>query len=335
MASRALTVLRVGSAVSRVLPLRLTIRLVELLAPRIGPRLMAGKAAQLRSHIRRVMAHGLGQDGATGAPTGGSAPAGDAGPGVGADAGGGLGLDRVAALDLAGSEADRRMRRGLGSYGRYWVETFRVPYVTDRELDRGFSFLGYGKIEEVRATGVGPILVLPHLGSWEWAAAWLGRVARTTVTAVVEVLEPPEVFDWFGRLRQAFGVNVVPLGPRAMVDLVAAVKRTDIVCLLADRDIGGNGVEVEFFGERTTLPVGPALLSRRTGAPLLPTAVFFRGRQRVTVVGDPIWPDGSGRGREENQQLMQQVAAKLEELVVQAPEQWHLLEPNWPSDRVG
>ena len=232
------------------------------------------------------------------------------------------------------------MRRGFGSYGRYWVESLRIPHLSDRAIDRGFSFVGYDKIEEVRANGHGPILVLPHLGGWEWAAAWLGRIAKVDVTAVVERLEPEEVFQWFTRLRQAYGVNVVPLGPRAMLELTAAVRRRDIVCLLSDRDVGGNGVEVDFFGETTTLPAGPALLARRTGSPLLPTAVYFRGRQRICLVGDPIWPDRTmpghepANGRARNRALMQEVADRLAELVALAPDQWHLLEPNWPSDRV-
>lgn len=252
------------------------------------------------------------------------------------------------AVTAAGSDRDGsswsavQMQRGFGSYGRYWVESFRIPYLTDRQIDRGFSFIGYDKIEQVRVAGYGPILVLPHLGGWEWAAAWLGRIAKVDVTAVVERLEPEEVFDWFSRLRQAFGVNVVPLGPRAMVELSASVKRRDIICLLSDRDIGGNGVGVEFFGEETTLPVGPAMLARRTGAPVLPVAVLFRGRQRVCLVGDAIWPDQFQNpdaepgtkvtGRALNHAIIQELAHQLERLVAIAPDQWHLLEPNWPSD---
>jgi KDO2-lipid IV(A) lauroyltransferase len=245
-------------------------------------------------------------------------------------------LQRVAGSELelnTAADPAEAAREGFGSYGRYWVESFRIPYLTDRTIDRGFSFIGYHKIEQVRAGGVGPILVLPHLGGWEWAAAWLGRIAKVDVTAVVERLEPPEVFDWFARLRQAYGVNVVPLGPRAMVDLLAAAKRRDVICLLSDRDIGGNGVPVRFFGEETTLPAGPALLARRAGAPLMPTAVYFHNRQRICVVGDPFWPDQfSETGKDLNRRIMQEVANRLEELVAQAPEQWHLLEPNWPSD---
>ena len=235
---------------------------------------------------------------------------------------------------------------GFGSYARYWVESFRLPSVSLPQLDRGFSFVGYEHIEQVRASGIGPVLVLPHLGGWEWAAAWLGRVARVPVTAVVERLEPDDVFEWFEELRASWGVEVVALGPDAFPRTVAAVRDRRIVCLLADRDVGGTGVEVEFFGETTTLPVGPAVVASRTGAPLLPTAVFFSGRQRFCRVGAPIdaaavmteaeraAPDGGRlRGRDRYRAVTQRLATELERLITDAPEQWHLLEPNWPSDR--
>ncbi|MEM7322881.1 MAG: phosphatidylinositol mannoside acyltransferase [Actinomycetota bacterium] len=309
MAGRALTLLRVGSFWSRTLPLVPLTAVVEAATARVAPRLMAGKASLLQRNIERVVR------------SGGALP-GEAGSG---EAGSGE-LDAAAA-----------MRRGFASYGRYWVEFFRLPHLTDRQIDRGFSFVGYDKIEEVRAAGYGPILVLPHLGGWEWAAAWLGRIAKVEVTAVVERLEPEEVYSWFARLRQAIGVEVVPLGPGAMTDLQAAVRRGSVICLLADRDIGNTGVEVDFFGETTTLPAGPAMLSRRTGSPVMPVAVFFRGRQRICIVGDAIWPeewnDPSVPGRERTARVTQLLATRLEALISQAPEQWHLLEANWPSDR--
>jgi KDO2-lipid IV(A) lauroyltransferase len=233
---------------------------------------------------------------------------------------------------------------GFGSYSRYWVETLRLPSLSDRQVDRGFSFVHYDRIEAVRAQGKGPILVLPHLGGWEWAAAWLGRIAGVPVTAVVERLEPDDVFDWFEDLRRSWGVNVVPLGSDAFGLLTSAAKERHILCLLADRDIGGTGIDVEFFGEYTKLPVGPAVLSSRTGSPILPTAVYFSKWQRICRVGRPIWPDeastedppgsveGRGRARDRYRALTQLFAREMERLIADAPEQWHLLEPNWPSD---
>src|SRR5207237_113492 len=95
-----------------------------------------------------------------------------------------------------------------------------------------------------------------------------------------------------------FGMNVVALGPDVAAQVVRALKANHIVALLCDRDIGGAGVDVEFFGERTTLPAGPATLALRTGAALLPTAVYYRGRGHLGVCRGP-WdgppPDGGGR----------------------------------------
>ena len=104
------------------------------------------------------------------------------------------------------------------------------------------------------------------------------------------------------------------------------------MCLLCDRDIGGAGVEVEFFGERTLLPGGPAMLALRTGAPLLPVAVYFRRYDHLGVVCPPVASVRRGRLRDDVARVTQSLANELEDLIRVAPEQWHLLQPNWPSD---
>jgi KDO2-lipid IV(A) lauroyltransferase len=174
---------------------------------------------------------------------------------------------------------------------------------------------------------------MPHLGSWEWAAYWLTRVRKVPVTAVVERIEPPALFDWFVEYRRGIGMEIVPLGPNAARDVVAAVRQRHVIPLLSDRDIGGGGVEVTFFGEKTTLPAGPAVIALRTGAPLLPTAVYDQGPGHHGVVRPPIDVTRCGRFRSDVARITQDLADELELLIRQAPEQWHLLQPNWPSDR--
>ncbi len=224
------------------------------------------------------------------------------------------------------------LRNSMASYGRYWAETFRVPRLKPVALDRGFSFVGLERIEDVRASGIGPIIVLPHIGGWEWAAAWLGRVAGMPVTAVVERLEPDDLFDWFVELRSSYNVNVVPLGVDAIGTLVRAVRERHVVCLVSDRDIAGNGVPVSFFGAMTTMPIGPAVLSIRTGSPLLPTAVVFRAHDRHCQLGYPLYAPEDGSLRERASALTQAYAAELERLIRETPEQWHVLSPLWPDD---
>src|SRR5690606_6202679 len=120
------------------------------------------------------------------------------------------------------------------SYARYWLESFRLPSLSRSEVDVGLSYEGFEHIVEARARGTGVICALPHLGGWEWAAFWLAEVPRIPVTAVVEALEPPELFEWFVDFRRSLGMNVVPVGPTAGREVVQAIGRGDVVCLLSD-----------------------------------------------------------------------------------------------------
>ncbi|MGH9215179.1 MAG: phosphatidylinositol mannoside acyltransferase [Acidimicrobiales bacterium] len=237
---------------------------------------------------------------------------------------------------LQGPELQRRVREVFRSYGRYYGESFRLPTIGPEELDRGLTREGYQHVEESLARGVGPMLLLPHLGSWEWCAYWLTRVQKVPVTAVVERLEPPALFDWFVEFRQRIGMQIVPLGPDAGRSIVGAIKQAHVVALLCDRDIGGGGTEVTFFGEKTTLPSGPAVLALRTGAPLIPTGVYDQGGgHHHAVVRPPIPAERRGSFRDDVARITQAMADELEGLIRRAPEQWHLLQANWPSDRPG
>jgi phosphatidylinositol dimannoside acyltransferase len=234
---------------------------------------------------------------------------------------------------LSGLALRRAVQRTFASYAAYWLEAFRLPSVTPEELDAGMTYEGYEHLERSLHRGSGTILVLPHLGCWEWTGFWFTRVVGVPITAVVERLEPPDLFEWFVDFRTSLGMHIVPLGPDAGREVIKGLKRNDLVCLLSDRDIDGSGVEVEFFGERTTLPAGPATLALRTGADLVPGAMFQRPRGgHHGVIRPPLRVERQASLREDVARITQDVAHALEELIRIDPTQWHLMSPNWPSD---
>ena len=234
---------------------------------------------------------------------------------------------------LSGARLRRLVDVTFESYARYYEESFRLPGTSAAALDAGFRADGWHRIDEALEAGRGAIVALPHLGGWEWSGFWVTQVQGRPVTAVVERLEPAALFDWFVELRRSFGFEVVPLGPGAGAATARALKANHTLALLCDRDLAGTGPEVEFFGERTRLPGGPATLALRTGAPLLPTAVYFDGPDlRRSVVLPALDTSRQGRLRDDVARVTQDLAHALEDLIRRAQEQWHLLQPNWPSD---
>ena len=136
-------------------------------------------------------------------------------------------------------------------------------------------------------------------------------------------------------MRGDFGIEIILAtgSIQVMRDLEKAIAANKAVALLSDRDLKGNGVEVEFFGEKTTIPPGPATLSVKTGAALFPVASYFEdGGYRVVVKPQIPVPD-YGTRPEKVKAMSQTLAGEMEKLILRAPDQWHLVVPNWPSDQ--
>ena len=182
-------------------------------------------------------------------------------------------LRRVLGPGASDAEVERAVREAFDSYARYWVESSRVASLRADEIEGCFAIEGFERFRQEMGRGRGVVIALPHVGSWEIGGRWLAQQGYP-MTTVGELLEPPELFDWFTAQRAELGLTVLPPGGDTTVQLLDALRRGKVVGLLADRDLAGNGIEVEFFGETTTLPGGPALLALRAGAPLMSCAIY-------------------------------------------------------------
>jgi KDO2-lipid IV(A) lauroyltransferase len=156
------------------------------------------------------------------------------------------------------------------------------------------------------------------------------------VLAVAESLPNPRITEWFVDVRNQMGIDIVLTGRGSRVTsaLVERLEAGGAIALLADRDLSGRGIEVEFFGERTTIPAGPVSLADRTGAVLLTVGCYFSdGQGHTLVVHPPLELPTAGTTEERVAEGSQRLARALEDIIRRAPEQWHLFQPNWPSDR--
>jgi KDO2-lipid IV(A) lauroyltransferase len=222
----------------------------------------------------------------------------------------------------------------FASYGRYWAEVFWFRPRRRQWAIRQTDVDGHEQVVAAHREGRGLVLAIAHLGNWEVAAPVAASLGFPVIS-VAEELSNRRITDWFIETRAGFGSEILVAGRGpTMSSLARAIKEGKAATLVADRDVMGRGVEVEFFGERTTMPSGPAALAELTGAALFPVGTYFEGDRYRLVVYPELELDESVENRQERIQIAtQQLAEAFEDIVKRAPSQWHLFQPNWPSDR--
>ena len=227
-------------------------------------------------------------------------------------------------------EVERAARQGFASYGRYWVEAFRLEDLSAAEIRERLRIEGRHHIDTALAAGRGAIFASPHIGNWDAGGAWLAA-SGYPATAVVERLRPAELYERFAVYRRALGLELLPLddGSETLRGVIRALRAGRLACLVCDRDLTGGGLEIRLFGAPAVMPGGPASIALRTGAPLLPCSVYHDRRPGHwrAVVHPPLVPERSGDLRKDTQALTQRLAWEFEGLIAAAPTQWHVLSP--------
>jgi KDO2-lipid IV(A) lauroyltransferase len=226
--------------------------------------------------------------------------------------------------DLGDGELDALTREAVRSYLRYWCESFRLPAWPVDDLVRRTRTVGEHHVRDAYAAGRGVVVPLPHMGNWDWAGAWACATGMPLAT-VAERLRPERLYDEFVAYRSTLGMEILPLtgGEAAFPRLERWVRDGGLVCLLADRDLSRTSVEVRLCGERARMPRGPALLARRTGAPLVPVTLHYAGPD-LTITFHPPVPHAEG---ETGLVAMTQAVADTFTAAFRAhPQDWHMMQ---------
>ncbi len=223
-------------------------------------------------------------------------------------------------------------REAFRSYGRYWFDTFFIKTLSRERFAARFRIEGREHLDAAAEAGRGALLALPHLGNWDVAGRWVAEHGFR-ITAVAEELKPPEMYELFKRHREELGMGIVPLSESRKVgqELVKLLSENVLIALVCDRDLKGNGVEVEMFGATRRMPAGPALLSLATGSPLLPCATYDTEGGWAIRVGAPLTVERTGVMRDDVARLTRALAAEFERSIAANPTQWHMFQPAWPE----
>ena len=224
-------------------------------------------------------------------------------------------------------------RQSLRNYLRYWCETFRLETWPVERRATDFHPQNTDYLKEMIGTGRGVVMALPHMANWDSAGAWL-TTFEPGFTTVAERLKPEKLFQRFLDFRESLGFEVLPLtgGSRTLLKLAARLRAGGVVCLVADRDLTSNGIEVDFFGEPASFATGSASLALSTGAALIPVTLWFEEKGQTATFHPEVVPPAEGTRDQKVAAMTQAMAGAFAEGIAEHPADWHMLQRFWLAD---
>ena len=240
-----------------------------------------------------------------------------------------LGVADAEGRPLPGSEKLVRARSlaNYRTYGRFAAELLRLPSRSLRDIATDVDLTETSLLDDFRTRGQAAIFVGFHAGNNELGAAALGE-REYDVSVVADDSAFPEMYELLRRLRAAWGIKVIDW--KAIREVFAAVKRGGVIVLLSDWGYRPDGIPCQLFGRWTTLPSGPAVLSARGNAPIIPFFVRREAPGKFRILFSAPISAGNGSPAE-LLRATQETATAMEELIRTEPLQWNCFKPLWPG----
>ena len=229
--------------------------------------------------------------------------------------------------DLPPNELEDLVRRGVLSYMRYWMDTFRSPDWSRERILSTVTVNNEHLLMDPIKNRTGVVVSLPHAGNWDHAGSYFCSRGAQLVT-VVEVLKPRALFEKFLAYRQAIGMEALPLDSRAFPTLLQRARDGKLIALVADRDLSASGIDVEFFGGVARMPAGPAIIAIRTGIPLVTAFVSYTESGIHVDLREIVIPAGSDE-ESRIKATVQLCADNFAEGIKAHPHDWHMMQRIW------
>ena len=231
--------------------------------------------------------------------------------------------------ELSVTERRRVARRGWQHLGMTVIELARL---LGRPLQATLGEMTLDGLEHLQiamAEHRGALMLSAHLGNWEYLSA-AAHLTGYPLSIVVRPLDSPALDAVAARMRLKTGVELIDKRG-ALRPVLEALRRRRMVGVLLDQNAARReSVFVPFFGHVASTSRSLALLSIRTGAPIVPifTAREAPGRHRVVI--EPPLPRPTVNDPE---QAIVEMTARCNQIIEAAirktPEQWLWAHDRW------
>ena len=236
-------------------------------------------------------------------------------------------LARPLGLSPEDPRVARAARRVFRNYAKYLVDMMRIGEMTEEQGARLVHIENPELLGEAQASGKGVLMCTVHVGGMDLLGPRL-KLMGESMHVVADDTSYGRLYDHLAaaRARQ----NIFLIGWRNLRGLFRAVRDGQNLVLFCDGGYRRGDVPVEFCGEATTFPLGPATMAAKSGAAMLPVACQRTRDDRFVARGLPLVFCASTEPAEIHR-ATQAVADALGGVIAEDPGQWYMFRPVWPE----
>jgi KDO2-lipid IV(A) lauroyltransferase len=216
----------------------------------------------------------------------------------------------------------------------FTLTTLETIYLISAPFERflmKIKIKGREYLEASLAKGNGVIALGAHLGSFTLLGTRLA-LEGYPFNVIINEGNFPKLMKRLDAYQSRVGQRFFPPKPTtaSVKKALNCLHRNEILYLIADEQQRRGGLPVPFFGQKAFTPSGPAILSLKTGAPIIPMFVLREnGIERTLLIGNPIEIEHTLDEQKDIERLTAKFTKAIEEMVRQYPGQWAWLNRRW------
>ncbi|MGM0381589.1 MAG: lysophospholipid acyltransferase family protein [bacterium] len=208
-------------------------------------------------------------------------------------------------------------------FARGGVEWLKSKTVLEQEK---IPVEGWKKLDRYRREGA--LIVTGHLGYWELLGALVAR-RFGDIYVYADEQSNPYSQALIDRMRRSLDV-FTGAGVEGIRGLTRQLQENKFGGFVADQRPRGKPAVVPFFGHPVKSTRIPAVVARKTGAPVVPAFALRTGEDEISVrVEDPLPASRGGLKAGEEEELLEEYNRVLEQYITRYPRQYFWLHNRW------
>jgi len=220
------------------------------------------------------------------------------------------------------------IKQNFMNMGKSFVEVVKIYFGFGKQIFEHVEVKGFENFRRAQSKGTGILLIAGHCGNWELNALVLSlNLKRSNVVARKQ--KNPFLNRVIERTREKYGNNVI-YKKGALKKILLALKRKEAVGILMDQSVVVNeGVVAEFLGKKDHIMKTPAIIARKTGAPVLPAFIRRVNDGHLIEIGEEIELDAAENYEKAVYNDTVKLSGKIEEYIKENPAEWLWIHRRW------